>query len=402
MRILFFLFALTTCLHAGEQDPIGLFLTWRQDPARSIVVQWVTKETVTDDTIDFQPLSVTGSGEWKKVKGKHKRLPELDDEYLIHTVALSDLHPNTTYLFHLPPIEEGKESPEYRFKTMPEDLTQPVRFAIGGDIYHDGIELVEETNRAAAQTSPMFVVLGGDIAYAWNHRGSDPSRYLTWLKTWSKTMVTPEGNLIPLLTTIGNHDVRRGYEQSPAQAPMYYALFGTPGFKGHRVIDFGSYMSFLFLDSGHTHPIAEEQTAWLEMTLKRRQDVKSKFATYHVGAYPSYRPQHLPISSSIRKWWVPLFEKYGLTAAFENHDHTYKRTHLIKKNEIDPTGVLYMGDGCWGVARAREPHTPQQLWYLAKSAAQRHFILVTLTKERRLYQAISSPAGVVFDEFVQP
>lgn len=44
---------------------------------------------------------------------------------------------------------------------------------------------------------------------------------------------------------------------------------------------------------------------------------------------------------------APLFEEYELTAAFENHDHTYKRTHRIRDGWWIPRGVLYLGDGAW-------------------------------------------------------
>ena len=108
------------------------------------------------------------------------------------------------------------------------------------------------------------------------------------------------------------------------------------------------------MDSGHTHPINGAQTEWLAGVLEARQLVPHKFALYHVPAYPSSRPFNYGISKQIRKNWVPLFDKYKLTAAFENHDHDYKRTHPLLEGKTAPKGVIYLGDGAWGVETPRK------------------------------------------------
>lgn len=95
---------------------------------------------------------------------------------------------------------------------------------------------------------------------------------------------------------------------------------------------------------------------------------------------------------------MPLFESYGLNVAFEHHCHTYKRTYPIYQGKKDPKGVLYLGDGAWGVLETRIPKTPKQAWYLAKSASINHFILVTLQGTNRHFTAID-PNGRIIDEY---
>jgi len=46
--------------------------------------------------------------------------------------------------------------------------------------------------------------------------------------------------------------------------------------------------------------------------------------------------------------WNPLFDKYGLLGAFENHAHLFKVTHKLKGNMKHINGTLYLGDGAWG------------------------------------------------------
>ncbi|MFQ5532453.1 MAG: hypothetical protein ACE5EP_01240, partial [Candidatus Methylomirabilales bacterium] len=163
------------------------------------------------------------------------------------------------------------------------------------------------------------------------------------------------------------------------------------------VLDFGRYMSLILLDSGHTHPIAGMQRDWLRQTLADRQDTPHLFAVYHVPAYPSVRPVNYGVSATIREHWVPLFEQFGLDVAFEHHEHVYKRTHPIRADKIDSRGVLYLGDGTWGVW----PRRPRDDWYLAKTAKKRHFILTMIEGQNRSFVAIDSE-GEVFDRIEQP
>ena len=100
----------------------------------------------------------------------------------------------------------------------------------------------------------------------------------------------------------------------------------------------------------------------------------------------------------IRKNWVPIFDKYHLTAAFENHDHAYKRTHLLSNNTKNDKGVLYLGDGAWGVKKPRYPKSASDCWYIANSSRSRHLIKVTIYPDKREYQAINSH-GEKIDEF---
>jgi hypothetical protein len=115
-----------------------------------------------------------------------------------------------------------------------------------------------------------------------------------------------------------------------------------------------------------------------------------------VPAFPSHRNFRGSESAVIRRHWVPIFERHGLDVAFEHHDHAYKRTHLIRKERVDPGGVLYLGDGAWGVA-PRSVHDPARTWYLARAEPVNHFIVTTIRGEERIHLAVDAH-GRVFDE----
>lgn len=385
------LVAISALAFSESIDPVGVYLTIEGNPSTSMTVRWVTESTINSDKVEYRQ---GGYPTWNSVDGTHIPMPD-DHPYLIHHAQLTGLSPDTDYF-----IRFGDEAPVFKFRTLPNKLHQPIRFVVGGDMLHDDAFYFEETNRTAAATDPMFAVLGGDIAYSAPKLSiykEDFSRWLEWLESWKKTMVTNDGRLIPMVIAIGNHEVIGRYDQPPEKAIFFYSLFKWPSLDGYQVIDFDDYMSFWVLDSGHTHAIDGEQKDWLEQTLKERTKRTHKFAVYHVPAYPSVRKTKGKISKLVRETWTPLYEKYGVNTAFEHHDHAYKRSQPIYKGEINESkGVLYIGDGAWGVKKPRPPKSAKDRWYLAKTKNKRHFILVTLYGKQRHYAAIDCE-GNMFD-----
>lgn len=375
-----------------SSDPVSVYLTWQQSPETTMTVCWITFRNNDSDEIQYKSLT---NKNWKCTAGSHVVFPETN-KYLIHSAEIIGLRPETDYCFRL-----AGHQKIYQFRTMPNRAEKPIRFVVGGDMYHDTPALLEEMNRTAAKVDPLFVLIGGDIAYAapyFKTSSQDIPRWIDWLSIWSQTMTAPNGRLIPLIPAIGNHEVSGRYNQTPAQAPVFYALFPMPGKQGYNVLDFGSYMSILMLDTNHTHPIEGAQTDWIKKTLEERADIPNKFALYHVPAYPSVRDSRSFLSALIRRKWVPLFDRYGLTTAFEHHDHAYKRTRLLKQNKVDPQGVLYIGDGAWGVKKPRIPNSPAKVFYLEKSLSSRNFIVVTLHEGKRSYTAVDE-TGKIIDSF---
>ena len=212
-------------------------------------------------------------------------------------------------------------------------------------------------------------------------------------------MKTPSGRLIPLIAAIGNHDVTGYYHQTTAAAAQYYTLFPRLENSPYRLLQFGNYLSLYLLDTAHTCPIGGAQAIWLKNTLAKDSKTTHKFAAYHIPAFPSVRYFRLPISSSIRRHWVPAFEQFGLHIAFEHHEHTYKRTYPLIQDFPDPKGIVYIGDGAWGT-KPRTPKTVSRTSYLAKALRATHFIKVELSAEKRQFWAITND-GTIIDQFSQ-
>lgn len=371
----------------------ALYLTWQNDPTTTMTIQWLSDLKSESDEVELRKQTEEN---WKKVQGSHKALP-YDAPHLIHTTEASTLEPDTLYVFRLP-----NDKQEHLFRTMPRDLSKPVQFAVGGDAYHDNGGPFEEMTKKVASMNPRFVLLGGDIAYSVKDKrqGNDKfERWMAFLTIWTKCMIAPDGCIIPLVPTIGNHEVMGYYGETPDKAKFFYTLFACPGPQGYKQLLFGKYMSICILDSNHTHPIGGEQTKWLTDAMRTAYSYTHRFAIYHVPAYPSVRYFRMKESCAIRRHWVPLFERYSLHAAFENHEHAYKRTHPLVDGSEHPDGVVYIGDGSWGV-RPRTPKKAERTSYLAKTKSCRQFTMVELTNEERRYKAITSD-GEVIDSYTQ-
>lgn len=374
-----------TFLEQPAFEPHSVILTWHRDPTTTMVVQWIGTEVEGKDRGVW--FAESEGMAWQQQIGTKHPFP-MKDLYVFRT-EITGLKPGTNYRFRI-----GLDSAEFKFQTMPTKATDAFRFISGGD---SGIDIhAQQTNKLAGAQSPMFVFLGGDLAY---ENGKNPDVFLQFLKNYYLQVRDEQGRLIPLVACLGNHETQKGYQQPRESAPFFFAMFdGLFQGGGHGVLDFGDYLSLVLLDSGHTTPVAGEQTSWLEQTLKQREECPNLFVAYHVPCYPSVRPYDLTdpektVGFDSRKFWVPLFERYNVDAVLEHHDHTFKRTVPLISSSFDKNGIVYMGDGSWG--KIRKPKTTSERPFLAKATEAYHLSLHSLEGKQRFHVALSDTGKIV-------
>ncbi len=274
---------------------------------------------------------------------------------------VTGLTTNTSYHFTTHIQVQGLfliSSTPRRFRTGPSNSTQDgFSFTTGGDLEWSkgGIALAKQ----AAANNPLFSMVGGDIAYA----NGDPHCYRRWdfwFTQWTTHMITADNHTIPILTCIGNHEA--GNFKLPRWRIAFYLRF-FPHEIGLQSIDpqerplthahvFGSHSVLVALDSW-TLLTPAQQVPWLRTQLAKYAHLRNKFALYHLVMYPP--KAHIvqidaDIMAAMRQEWKPLFDQYGLTAAFENHFHCYKTTHPIRNDTVVGLyqGTRYFGDGAFG------------------------------------------------------
>jgi len=403
LRMLVLLLACAPSL--GAQAPAAIFLTWSDDPTTTVTVDWHQVAGV-----DISSVEIRGPGisEWRPVEGQLIGFPH--SSRTVRRALVRDLQPDALYELRV------GESEIYRYRSMPSTLSRPVRFASGGDTRYAENDF-GQMNRIVAAFDLDFVKFGGDLSYA-DGQPTRSDRKEQWFETVTRTLVGEGNRLIPVVVAIGNHevwDVRRVPEgedprafmsqwgMEAKQATYFRPLFAFPRGNYFDVLDFGDYLSLVALDSDHMRDVVGAQTDWLRETLAERVGRPHVIPFYHQPAYPSVRSFTGSSSVRIREHWVPLFEQFGVNLVFENHDHVYKRTVPLRGGEAHAEGIVFLGDGAWGVG-VREIGRDQggePAWYLAEAHSENHGIVVTLDGRDRHIVVVTSD-GRIIDELRWP
>ncbi len=351
-----------------------------------MTIQWHSNHSQPSSVVFFRKK---GDLDWRRTEGGSESLDSLD--YLVHRTDLSELIPATEYEFFL----EGSQW-VHSFRTLPSQLSEKtVKIVIGGDVFLNA-RVFRKMNAVVSSYDPDLIILGGDIAYAEKFKKYSDiiGRWKDFFQIWNQTIRGSSGRLIPMVACPGNHDVNILHE--PSRQQPFYTFFTSDKSLSYRSIDIGDYCSFFLLDSGHLHKVEAEQTLWLEQALYERQKVSFKHPVYHVAAYSCYYFHDKKNSASIRQHWCPLFEDYGVQIAFEHHSHAYKRTYPLLHGAIDPLGVIYVGDGCWGVPLRRT----QERGYLEKRESINCFNVLSMNAEGERVSVISIDDQLIDTFFV--
>lgn len=199
--------------------------------------------------------------------------------------------------------------------------SKPMRFVVYGDT-RDGHDVHRKLVALILKQKPAFVLQTGDLV----HNGADNG-----LWTIYDEITGAMRKELPVYPARGNHDLGGpGYEQR-VTAPF------SSGNKLYYSFDKGG-CHFVSIDSFSPCKPGSKQYTWLEGDLKRAQNrdghifVFSHVPAYSIGSHGS--------DLTVRSVLCPLFQKYGVTAVFNGHDHNYYRTTR--------DGILYIVAGGGG------------------------------------------------------
>jgi hypothetical protein len=368
MRFFLFFLSISSFLCGSIK---AVYLTLTDDSAHSMSIHWIEKGGGNLSRGVFYQKE--GDREWKRETMVFPRTLA-DSSHYVKECLITGLEESSYYLFYF----EGKKQ-KYLFKTLPSKLKRPLKIAVGGD-FTESFPLFRKMNKVAAQKNPDFAILGGDIAYACRHgwfaeEHGSISKWIDFFKEWQSSMRGERGRLIPVVAIIGNHDVTSKDREEKGKNSLFLKFFPSSTNRTYKTVDVAGSLSLFLLDSGHLFKVEKEQKIWLEASLKEKQKMVWKIPIYHIAAYPSKYPLNDPRPTRVRTNWTPLFEKYGVKFAFEHHNHAFKRTYPMLDETIDPSGIVYIGDGSWG-APPRKVH--KNLFYLEKSLKSSCFSLMTV------------------------
>jgi hypothetical protein len=309
-------------LLARPGAPIGVHLSWSEDPTSSVTVTWQTPTRRNPAEVAFRRA---GDGAIRRVVGSTRPLP--GSPLWLHRAVLRDLSPATPYEYRVSADTGIAGGDAWRpFRTAPRSRSERYRAAFFCDVGIAGradgsTRATHRVLREIAADAPLFYLGGGDYAYARRDpRFRDPGAAIDrWL-----VQMEPLLARAPLLAQYGNHETALGED-----AGEWAARFAHPSGSAD-----GRSYSF---DVGPAHFVAlfapgvapgPDHLRWLERDLASEA---SRNAAWRI-VY-----QHAPIFSSgsshaarddVRAL-MPYFHRWGVDLHLSGHDQNYERTHPL-------------------------------------------------------------------------
>lgn len=354
-KSLFILFSLVFVPVMGEAATSQYCLSYRDDPATTLVIGWSEDAgTVHYGTTDegtshtAYPLS-NGVDRTGNAHGQTR-----------HFSRLTGLTPNTMYYFVIYD-NSGQVSDRFKFRTLSDNPNDPVSYITGGDT-RDGFKAFgtyvedcpsgdclgkrREGNQLVAKIKPDFVAFNGD--YVMNQITSNTTNeWNSWFDDWQLTIST-DGRMYPTMHSQGNHE----------DNDDMYELFDIPA-EEYYVLDIhGGLIRLYSLNSELNACSNTAQLNWLANDLQNHStggatDPHWKFVQYHIPTFAMGNGYGLVTDQM--SCWVNLFEQFDVRLVSESHTHITKWTYPCVANsgstdfEVDnEEGVVYIGEGQWG------------------------------------------------------
>lgn len=258
-----------------------------------------------------------------------------------------------------------------------------------------------------------FVINTGDIVYLGGEdRGFCADR---WDKFWRLRHVAYFLARMPMMTALGNHDFQTkcGHGNCPSDddcnnygcgnAGIYYRYFPWPHDAGNKICD-----AYYMLSYGPAHfwsidtwpaksycgkcdnlTDASEQYRWFEQTLQETESDHRQWKIVFMHS-PPYSPGDCS-QADARKYFQPLFDKYGVDIVLAGHEHYYSRTPTDETLTGDTIPYLVLGGGGAGLSHFR----PSDDFVAEK---HHHFAYFKIDHDQMHVQVICN-TGVQLDEF---
>lgn len=243
-------------------------------------------------------------------------------------------------------------------------------FGAGGSSQHRVALAIRD--RAAAQRVDAIVTTGDNI-----YPSGAPASFQN---AWHRPYGWLERAGIPVIASLGNHDVRTG-----AGGPVM-RLFGMTDRWYARTV---GPVEFIVLDS--TRPADREQLGFIERTT-RTSTARWQVAVFH---HPAYSCGSHGSTDFIRRRWAPLFRRGGVDLVLSGHDHSYQRFEPIG-------GITYAVTGGGGAALTRIGRCPRRTPRPAAAFSEHHYVALDATTDTLRIAAIRAGDRSTADEALVP
>jgi len=303
----------------SSSKPDQIALTWSHDPRTTQAVQWRTSTDVGIGDVRYKVKESKG-----EYLNAHASIEKIENRLLVndrychhHSALLSELQPDTEYVYAVGSSRTNTWSDEATFTTAPEG-PKPFTFVMFGDT-HNKVAWGEMLDGAFARhPETAFYTIAGDLVDTGQYRDDWDAFFAHSSNVFRQR---------PVMPSLGNHDTLDGLG-----AALYRSVFALPTdgpstLPPERAYSF-EYSNALFVIPDCTSS-ATDQLAWMEETLANSK-AAWKFVVYHFPPYSQDYDEY----PGIRFGWGALFDKYHVDFALEGHVHYYMRSHPIHGDKV--------------------------------------------------------------------
>ncbi len=281
-------------------------------------------------------------------------------------VTFSGLKPGSAYYYEVPGFPEAKG----QFKTAPVGPAD-FQFVVFGDT-RTRHEFHQRVVAAILKTRPDFVIHTGDLV----SDGSDTAQWPIFFSIERELL--RNAVFYPVL---GNHERNNPqyYEFFDVKSPFYSFNWGNLHFTL-----LNSDVGNAAMSAAAKEAFWQEQLKWLEEDLAKSQKSTMRFVAFH---HPPFTAMGKRAAGTERMQadFVPLFEKFKVTAVFNGHDHNYQHH---EKN-----GVNYIVTGGGGAPLyTLDAPIPGVTKKVEKTE---HYVTVKVAGDTAIAQAIALDGHVI-------
>lgn len=331
----------------SPQDAL-VYLSWPQDPAHSVCVNWLGPTEIPEWEVEFQ---VVGQADW--LPGAALPPQRVDAERVTHSVLVGRLPPDSAVRYR---FRRGSEVfPGDTTRTAPV-AGQPFKAVFFADTGLIGRPDGNATGTAQvyadiAAEAPLFLIGAGDYAYA--NRDGRYERIPDAIDEWFR-QAGPLLRRFPLYAQYGNHETLLK-ERFTDWGPRFRHPSGFEDDRSYAFDIGGVHFAMAFFPDKKL--LAQEHVDWLDRDLAaaRAAGAKRLVVIQHEPIYGHGRSH--PAFPGVRQAVVPVLDRHRVDLHLSAHDQNYERTApLVHEQDAEGTWLPRMqaGDANWpGVVYAK-------------------------------------------------
>jgi acid phosphatase type 7 len=334
-----------TPVYAGNADVQYVMQNITADSRTSRTIVWQSKGVMPKSYLEYRKVGKSNAVQIECVSTDFKT-----DEGSVHkhTATINNLQPNTKYEYR---IGDDKNRTNWLSFTTEAEKNDKYKVIIFPDSQCADYNVWRGLSAAAWERNKdaVFFINMGDLV----DNGEQYSQWRAWLNAISGMI-----SAIPAAPIPGNHEYYTlDWKATPAK--LYENLFtlpnnGAAGMQNQNYsYDYGD-VHYVVINtqaeelSAFDANIYARQVKWLETDLSKTNK-KWKIALLHRSPF-DWHASDAP--NEIGRYFLPIFDKYGVDLVFLAHIHSYSRTVPVKDFIPANKGTVYIttgrsGDKVW-------------------------------------------------------